>query len=63
MALLGVEGYFDALLAFLDHAVAQGFVSPEHRALLQVEEDPDALLRRLAIRLPAGDPSGDLRGA
>jgi uncharacterized protein (TIGR00730 family) len=47
-AVLDVEGYFDPLLALLDRAVAEGFVRPEHRALLIEERDPERLLDRLA---------------
>ena len=47
-ALLDVDGYFDSLAAFLDHAVAQRFITPQHRAMLVVERDPDAVLERLA---------------
>jgi predicted Rossmann-fold nucleotide-binding protein len=42
-----VEGYFDPFLAFVDHAVAEGFVRPEHRPLVQVARDPDGLLAAL----------------
>lgn len=45
--LLNVEGYFDALTAFLDHAVAEQFIAPLHRAMLLVEKEPEALLQRL----------------
>jgi len=47
IGMLNVDGYFDGLLAFLDGAVARGFVSPDHRALLQADDDPTALLARL----------------
>lgn len=43
-ALLDVAGYYTRLQAFFDHAVAEGFVRPQHRALLFVDDDPDALL-------------------
>jgi uncharacterized protein (TIGR00730 family) len=46
--LLNVEGYFDHLIRFLDHAVQEGFLKPVHRERLLVGEDPDALLDRLA---------------
>lgn len=46
-AVLDVGGYFDRLTAFLDHAVHEQFLKPEHRAMLIVERDPDRLLRRL----------------
>ena len=31
IGLLGRDGYWDALLAWLDHAVAEGFLAPEQR--------------------------------
>ncbi|HEX3436028.1 MAG TPA: TIGR00730 family Rossman fold protein, partial [Pseudacidobacterium sp.] len=31
--LLNINGYYDSFLAFLDHAVAQGFIKPENRKL------------------------------
>jgi uncharacterized protein (TIGR00730 family) len=44
--LLNVAGYFDPLLEFLDHAVAERFVRDVHRAMVVVERDPAALLAR-----------------
>jgi uncharacterized protein (TIGR00730 family) len=44
--LLNVAGYFDPLLTFLDHAVAEKFVRDVHRAMVVVESDPAALLAR-----------------
>ena len=43
-ALYNVDGFFDALIAFLDHASAQGFVRPPHRALLPAYQDLPSLL-------------------
>lgn len=52
-ALLNVAGYFDDLMGFLDHAVDQRFVTPAHRAMLLVEDDPESVLARLqSARLP-----------
>ncbi len=45
--LLNVDGFFDALLAYLDHARDQRFIKPVHRALLLEESDPAALLERM----------------
>ncbi len=45
---LNGEGYFDATLQLVDRAVAEGFVRPEHRALLVADNDPASLLDRLA---------------
>ena len=44
--LLNVAGYFDPLLEFVDHAVAERFVRDVHRAMVVVESDPAALLAR-----------------
>lgn len=45
---LNVAGYFDRLLAFLDHAVTQRFISDPHRGLLLSDQGPEALLDRMA---------------
>jgi len=47
-ALLNVRGYYDGLAGFLDHAVSEGFLRPEHRETLLVGEEPAALLAALA---------------
>lgn len=48
VGLLNVDGYFDHLLRFLDHTASQGFVNAEQRALLQVDDNAQRLLVRLA---------------
>jgi uncharacterized protein (TIGR00730 family) len=45
--LLNVEGYYDGLVGFLDHAVRERFVREAHRDMLIVEEQPAAMLGRL----------------
>jgi uncharacterized protein (TIGR00730 family) len=52
IGLLNVAGYYDPLLALIDHAVVERFVRPEHQALLQVSDDPDALATGLLDRIP-----------
>jgi len=52
VGLLNVEGYFDPLLALLDHAVAERFVRPEHLATLVVSDQPEALTADLLERTP-----------
>ncbi len=42
--ILDVEGYYDHLLAWLDHAERERFLRPEHRALLVNAATPAALL-------------------
>jgi uncharacterized protein (TIGR00730 family) len=49
---LNVRGYYDHLAAFLDHAVREGFLRAEHRAVLTVAEDPAALLDAFAAFTP-----------
>lgn len=45
--LLNVNGYFDPLIAYLDHMVDEEFLGQEARSLVVVEPDPAALLRAL----------------
>lgn len=47
IGLLNLRGFFDPLLALLDHAVDERFLRPEHRAILQIAEDPAQLLDQL----------------
>jgi len=47
IGILNVGGFFDRLLAFVDTMVAEGFLLPEHRAMLVVEEEIGPLLDRL----------------
>lgn len=46
--LLNVLGYYDSLLAMLDHAVAENFLLPANRKLVIAETDAELLLPRLA---------------
>jgi uncharacterized protein (TIGR00730 family) len=49
---LNVRGYYDHLAALLDHAVAEGFLRPQHRVVLSVAGEPAELLDRLAAFEP-----------
>ena len=49
---LNADGYYEGLVAFLDHATASGFIPPQNRAMLLVGADPDDLLDRLALYDP-----------
>jgi uncharacterized protein (TIGR00730 family) len=46
IGLLGPAGYWDALLGWLDHAVAEGFIVARHRALVVRDPDLASLLER-----------------
>ena len=52
--LLNVAGYFDALTTFLDHATTEQFLKPQHRSVLIVEPQANALLDRFARYQPPG---------
>ena len=50
--LLDVEGFYDGLFRFLDQLVDERFLRGPHRELLLRDEDPGALLDRLAAWIP-----------
>jgi len=58
VALFNVLGYYDQLLAFLDHSVDQRFVKPEHRVNLIAESDENILLDKImnykAVKVDGG---------
>jgi uncharacterized protein (TIGR00730 family) len=56
LGILNVAGYFDPLLALLDHAVAERFLRAEHLKLLITSEDPEALVVELRNRILPGSP-------
>ncbi|HEX7232484.1 MAG TPA: TIGR00730 family Rossman fold protein [Candidatus Binatia bacterium] len=51
--LLNIGGYYDSLIEFLDHAVAEDFVKPKHHALLLVENQVKKLLDRFETSIAA----------
>ena len=51
IGLLNTDGYFDGLIAFLDHGVRERFLDPRHRALLRVDAQPAKLLNALLARV------------
>ena len=54
VGLLNIRGYFDPLLTWLDRAVADGFVGPQHRGLMVADTDPQALIQALDhVRFPS----------
>jgi hypothetical protein len=57
IGILNVAGYYDPLVALLDHAVAEGFVSPANRGLLSVDGDPVCLIDRMVAYEPPPAPS------
>lgn len=63
--LVNLRGYYDGLLRFLDHAVAEGFIVVENRGLVQVARDPQSALAvveqtwRERAEIPVHDPRLD----
>lgn len=47
VGMLNVNGYYDSLSVFIDHAVDQGFIHPRHRSLYMIEHDPEKLIDEL----------------
>jgi hypothetical protein len=51
--LLNVNGFYDPIVQFLDRAVGEGFVKPEHRAAVLVSPSAEELVDALAtVQLP-----------
>jgi uncharacterized protein (TIGR00730 family) len=50
--LLNTAGYWNTLLAFLDHAVGQRFIKDVHRSMLFVADDPERLLDSFGLYRP-----------
>ena len=47
IGMLNIDGYFDALLSFLDQSVSTGFRSQRNRQLLLDATTPELLIDRL----------------
>jgi hypothetical protein len=54
-ALLNVRGYYDLLDRFLAHAVEEGFLRPESRALIAISDELPVLLDALRSFQPAAE--------
>lgn len=54
--LLDVRGFFAPLLAFLDHAVSEGFIRGEYRNLLVVDEEARRLIECMEAMEPPALP-------
>jgi uncharacterized protein (TIGR00730 family) len=48
IGILNIAGYFDPLIEFMDRSVREGFVQPEHRNMIIIEESPEAMLKHLS---------------
>ena len=50
--LLNIKGFYDKLLAFLDHCVAEGMLKPKNREVLRIANTVEQALELLQIAAP-----------
>ncbi len=50
IGLLNIDGYFDLLLAFLDHVLQECFIQTKHHRLIVISSEPEKLLSELINR-------------
>jgi len=50
--LLNVQGYFEPLLASVEHSINEGFVRPDYRSMIAVATSAEALLDQFAAYEP-----------
>ena len=48
VGLLNAGGFYDKLVDFIAHAREEGFIKPQHAAMLRVSDDPKLLIQKLA---------------
>ena len=58
IGILNVAGYYDRMLDFVAHGVREGFMNDWQMELVQVGDEPHALLAALIAQVPR-HPSGD----
>ncbi|QGQ44062.1 TIGR00730 family Rossman fold protein [Metabacillus sediminilitoris] len=52
IGLLNINNYYDKLLTFFEHMIAEQFLKQEYRSLLIVEKDPKQLLNKFRNYVP-----------
>ena len=53
--LLDIAGFYQPLMAFLDHARNEGFIRPQHRELVLVADSAEKILTRMKKFQPANE--------
>jgi uncharacterized protein (TIGR00730 family) len=56
IGILDANGFFAQLLGFFDHAMSEGFIRPDQRALILEEQEPTVLLDRMETWIPTLAP-------
>jgi uncharacterized protein (TIGR00730 family) len=59
IGLVNTEGYYEALMRFMDHSVAEGFLAAPQRESLVVDADPVRLLLQLADKALSARSTND----
>ncbi|QDZ28272.1 TIGR00730 family Rossman fold protein [Noviherbaspirillum sp. UKPF54] len=57
IGLLNAAGFYDGLIAFLQHVVQEGFLRPAQASLLMHDATPDVLLERMKTFMPIPYPA------
>ncbi len=52
VALYNVNGYYDHILRFIEHATKEGFIHSEHAGNIIVSDDPKVLLKKIKAFKP-----------
>jgi uncharacterized protein (TIGR00730 family) len=55
--LLNINGFYDKLLAFLDHCVVEGMLKPKNREIILISDTVEEALIKLQLDVPATTPS------
>ena len=53
--LLDIAGFYRPLMVFLDHTRDEGFIRPQHRALVLLADSPERMLQRMTAFRPPGE--------
>ncbi|KAH7674090.1 LOG family protein [Dioscorea alata] len=51
VGLLNIDGYYNSLLSFIDHAVEEGFISPSDRYIIVSATNAKELMEKLEVML------------
>jgi uncharacterized protein (TIGR00730 family) len=57
LGILNVGGYFDPMLAMIDHGVSEGFIRPRHLTSLSVSDRAEGIVEILADRIRSAGAS------
>lgn len=50
--ILNICHYFDKLMKFLDNVMNQGFIEPDHREIIMIDDNPEQLLKKFKSYVP-----------